>query len=251
MSGFLVKIAENQKEVKAAQRLRFKVFNVEMKRGLSSSYESGLDIDEYDEVCDHILIIDKKKNEAIGTYRLLLRLRLKGEKRFYSEGEFDLRNIRKLKGEILEMGRSCVHKDYRRNSIVALLWSEIIKYIKEHRVEYIIGCPSLYTDELLEINKIYTLMKKSYFAPEELRVWPRAARALKGIRDNIEIGREEKNIFLKIPSLVRSYIKVGAYVCGEPARDDEFHTVDFFMLLEVAKISSMYLRRFGLKEVSL
>lgn len=249
MPDFEIKFAANPKEVQAAQRLRFEIFNVEMKKGLASSYASGLDQDEYDPLCDHLLIIDKKKNLTIGTYRLLLRSRLGSQGSFYSESEFDISNIKKLKGEILEMGRSCVHKDYRRNAIVSLLWGGIVEYMKKHGVGYIIGCPSLYIMNTGELSGIYTLMKESYFSPKEFRVFPKNGKAVAHLRDCADIKGEEKKIFLKLPALIRSYLKVGAFVCGEPAVDHEFGSVDFFMLLDVKNASGPYLKRFRIQDM--
>ena len=243
MSDFLVKLAQNPKEIESAQRLRFEVFNLEMKKGLKSSFEKGLDSDEYDPLCDHILIIDKKSDQVIGTYRFLLRSRLGPKGRFYSENEFDLRNIKKLDGEFLEMGRSCVHKDYRRNSIVHLLWAGIIDYVNKNGVAYIMGCPSVYTMDLVELSKIYTLMKKDHFAPERLRVFPKEKGLIESLNDQADINGDEKKILLKLPSLMRSYLKTGAFVCGGPALDREFGTVDFFMLLDIANISDDYLKK--------
>ena len=248
MSDYLVKLAQNQKEIESAQRLRFEVFNIDMKKGLESSFKTGLDCDEYDSLCDHILIIDKTKNRTIGTYRLLLRSRLGEEGRFYCEQEFDIENIKKLKGEILEMGRSCVHKDYRSNSILHLLWAGIIEYFKKNGVRYVIGCPSLYTLDPAEISEIFTLIKRKYLAPEIFRVSPKEGKAVVPLNDQaMALEGKENRILLKLPSLVRSYFKVGALVCGEPAVDREFGTVDLLMLLEVAHMSASYLRRFRIK----
>jgi putative hemolysin len=248
MGPFQVKLAENSSEVAAAQRLRFEVFNIEMKKGLASSYVTGLDCDAFDPLCDHILIIDTKTNQTIGTYRLLLGSRLGPSGRFYSENEFDLMNIKKLKGEIMEMGRSCVHKDYRRNAIVYLLWNKIIEYLRYHQVCYIIGCPSVYETDPEHISRIYTLMKEKYFAPQAFRVYPKKGLGLPELKDHVDIAGQEKKIFLQLPSLLRSYLKTGAFVCGEPSLDGEFGTVDFFMCLEVKNISKGYLSRLRVGE---
>jgi putative hemolysin len=249
MSDFLIKIAKDSKEVEDAQRLRYEVFNLELKKGLASGNKSGLDHDEYDPFCDHVLIVDKNKNLTVGTYRLLLRSHLGGSGRFYSENEFDLRNIRKLEGEILEMGRSCVHKDYRSNAILFLLWQRILSYVEDHRVRYIIGCPSFMTMDPAEVSRAYTLLKKSYLAPEEFRVAPEGKRRVPGLNDHVSLDGREKKIFFRLPMLIRSYLKIGAWVCGEPACDPDFGCVDFFMLLEVARISDAYLRRFRVPHV--
>ena len=116
-NNFSVKMAENDTEVKAVQRLRFEVFNVEMNEGLDSSWETGLDQDQYDEHADHLLVIDKSIDKVVGTYRMLKKSVANSNGGFYSEGEFDLTNLKRLPAEILEMGRSCVHKEDRKSVV--------------------------------------------------------------------------------------------------------------------------------------
>ncbi|MDD5574103.1 MAG: GNAT family N-acetyltransferase, partial [Candidatus Omnitrophica bacterium] len=207
---------------------------------------AGLDRDEFDDLCDHILIFDKTKKTVIGTYRLLLGRRLGAGGKFYAENEFDLSNLGGLKDGILEMGRSCVHKSYRRNAIVMLLWAGIIDYVQHHDVKYIIGCPSVYSTDPADISAITALLKHDYFAPPSLRVTPLPSKAYQSLDRHCRIDGREKEIMLKVPSLVRSYLKFGAFVCGDPVADEEFGTVDFFMLLDVGKISSAYLKRLRL-----
>ncbi|HQP91748.1 MAG TPA: GNAT family N-acyltransferase [Candidatus Omnitrophota bacterium] len=250
MSDFLVKLAENRGDIESAQRLRYEVFNLELKCGKTSD-SKGLDVDSFDEICDHVLIIDKKSGRTIGTYRLLLRSKLGSKGSFYSEGEFDLGNIRSIKGEILEMGRSCVHKDFRSSSILLLLWQRILSYVEDHHVNYIIGVPSVYSKESMEINPVYSLMKKSYYSNDRFRVYPLKECRVPGLDGSFSLDGQEKKVFLKLPSLIRSYIKIGALVCGEPALDHVFGTADFFMLLEVEKMADSYLRRFRVHNVPL
>jgi len=248
MSDFEIKLASSKEEIESAQRLRFEVFNLEMKKGLEASYVRGLDCDAFDDICDHILIIDKAQKSVIGTYRLLLGRRLGPSGKFYAENEFDLSNLKGIKDDILEMGRSCVHKDYRRNAIVMLLWAGIIDYVRRHRVKYITGCPSVYTTDAADVSAIFALLKRDHLAPPALRVRPVAAKAFGRLDRHCSIEGREKEVLLKIPSLVRSYLKFGAFVCGEPVLDDEFGTVDFFMLLEMDKISSAYVDRMRLRK---
>jgi putative hemolysin len=246
MSDFEIRIASLPSEIESAQRLRFEVFNLEMKKGLQASYASGLDRDAFDDICDHMLIIDKTKQAVIGTYRLLLGRRLGPGGTFYSQNEFDLSRLESLKDGILEMGRSCVHKNYRRNAIVMLLWAGIIDYVRHHDVRYIIGCPSVYSVDPADISAITALFKRDYPAPPSLRVHPLAHKVYRSIDRHAAIDGREKEILLKVPSLMRSYLKFGAFVCGDPVTDEEFGTVDFFMLLDMEKISSTYLKRMSL-----
>lgn len=246
MNSFLIRIAEKKDDLLAAQRLRFDVFNREMGKGLASSVSSGLDCDEYDALCDHLLVVDAGNGIVVGTYRLLLRSRLKKGIGFYSEREFDLGRLLRLKGEILELGRSCVHRDYRNNRILRLLWGGILRYVSDHRVHYMIGCPSLYTRDIRELSAVYALMRRDYWSPSRFRVFPHPENRCNGLDAGVSVDGNEKRIFLKLPSLLRSYLKVGARVCGAPAVDEEFGTVDLFILLDTRRISAAYLRRLGL-----
>lgn len=246
MKDFIVKLAQNKEEIDLAKRLRFQVFNLELQKGLETSYSLGLDQDEYDDICDHIIIIDQKNHEVVGTYRLLLGERLKEGGRFYSESEFDLENLKKTRRVFLELGRSCVHKDYRKGTVVALLWHAILEYVKANKVEYIIGCSSVYTTDIIEVSKIYRLLKTKHGVKEDFFVKPRQEYAIKGLQSDIDICGQEKEILLKVPALVRSYLKLGAVVCCEPVLDQKFGTVDFFMMLKISEISKIFLKRFGL-----
>ncbi len=246
MDDFLVKFAQSREEVDSAKRLRFKVFNIELQKGLEQSYASGLDEDEYDAICDHIIIIDRKKEEVVGTYRLLLGKKLKNGGSFYSENEFDLSKIKSNAGDFLELGRSCVHKDYRQGAVVILLWRAILEYVKANDVKYIIGCSSVYTTDLLEISKIYRLLKIKHGAKDAFLVKPRQGREIFGLKIDIDIIGQEKDILSRIPALVRSYLKLGAVVCSDPILDYEFGTVDFFMMLKISEINAVFLKRLGL-----
>ena len=247
MNDFEIKLASSKKDVEAAQRLRFEVFNLEMKKGLASSFDQGLDRDEFDDVCDHILILDKATHKIIGTYRLLLGRKLGSRGRFYAESEFDLSNLRFLRNDILEIGRSCVHKDFRRNAIVMLLWSGILEYVRVNKASYITGCPSVYSHDPSEISSIFALLKRDYYSSDAWRVYPVAGKAFGPLDRACQTDGRQRQIMLKIPSLVRSYLKFGARVCGEPVRDETFGSVDFFMMLEMKKISSAHLDRMGVE----
>ncbi len=250
MKHFNIKLAENADEVRSAQRLRYRVFVEEMGCRLSAAHDEGLDVDPFDALCDHIIIVDQRTNETIGTYRLLRRSRLGPQDRFYAEGEFDIASIRALPGEILELGRSCVHRDYRRQTILNRLLAQIAAYIKEHRVTYLFGCPSVYTTEPAQVSRFYDLLIRKYGAPPAYRVTPLKGHEVPGLAPGTLKRGEEKEVLLKLPALIRSYLKIGVRVCGPPALDKEFGTVDFFVLLDAAEMSWGYLQRLGIKEVA-
>lgn len=241
--NFLVKVAETRDEVEAALRLRFEVFNIEMKEGLDSSWETGMDQDHYDDHADHLIVIDKNSNRVVGTYRLLIKSRAIGNGGFYSEGEFDLRNLKKLPDEVLEMGRSCVHKDYRSNGVINLLWAGIAKYLKLSNAKYMFGCGSLHTHDVTEVSQIYSYLKSKYYADEKFRVYPVEKCLVPGLRDDMPVD-DSREITRKIPPLIKGYFRTGALICGEPALDAEFGTTDLLILLPTDQITKRYQEHF-------
>ncbi|MGE5279932.1 MAG: GNAT family N-acetyltransferase [Deltaproteobacteria bacterium] len=249
MGHFEIKLAANDEEVRSAQRLRYQVFVEEMGCRVPAAGRENLDADPFDPLCDHIIIVDKSSGLTIGTYRLLRRSRLRPRGRFYAESEFDISAIRALPGELLELGRSCVHKDYRRQAVLNRLWARIAAYIQAHRVTHLFGCSSVYTQDPGEVSRFHGFLMRRYAADPACRVTPTRRCAVPGLTSCRLLPDEEKKTALKLPAMLRSYLKLGARVCGPPALDREFGTVDFFMLLGVAEISRTYLRRLGLEGV--
>jgi putative hemolysin len=236
---FQVKIAETKEEKTASQRLRFEVFNVEMNEGLSSSWETGLDQDKYDEHADLLIVIDQNCRKVVGTYRMLTKTVANLNGGFYSEEEFDLTNLKNLPLEILEMGRSCVHKDYRSNGVINLLWAGIARYLEQCGAKYMFGCGSLHTHNVDEISAIYSYLKAKYYSDEKYRVFPLEKCIVPGLRDDVPLDGT-RGIMKKIPPLLKGYFRTGALICGEPALDAEFGTTDFFILLPTENITKRY-----------
>lgn len=244
MPDLETKITTDISEIRQAQRLRFQIFNLEMNKGLSASYERGLDSDDFDPFCDHLIVRDRESQEVVGTYRLLLGSRAKENIGFYSEREFNLDNIKYLDGELLELGRSCARKDFRDKALIPLMWEAIAQYVKEHQVRYLFGCGSLYTTDVNEVSECFSLFKQKYYAPETFRVNPLPSCRFDGQVHNGTV-KDEQAAFLKLPSLIKGYLRLGAVVCGPPALDREFGTTDFLVLLDIQKLSSDYLGRLG------
>lgn len=245
MSDFEIKITRDPGEIHEAQKLRFEVFNLEMKKGLEESYQRGLDVDRFDSICDHLIVRERNQRRVVGTYRLLLGSEARKHSGFYSEQEFNLENIKKLDGELLELGRSCAHKDYRDRALIHLMWQTIAEYVKNHQVHYLFGCASFPTTNPGEVGQSIALIKEKYYAPEKFRVEPVPGMRLTDLREDVEIADREE-LFFRLPSLIKGYLRVGALLCGPPALDLEFGTTDLFLLLDVNRASDEYLRRFGL-----
>jgi L-ornithine Nalpha-acyltransferase len=248
MGEFEVKIATEQSEIEEAQRLRFQVFNLELNKGLQASYQRGLDVDEFDPYCDHLIVRDLKSGDVVGTYRLLRGAQARRHIGFYSEKEFNLSRIKELDGELMELGRSCARKDFRDRALIPLMWEAIAEQVRLHQVRYLFGCGSLYTTAADEVSAIFSLLRKNYYAPEPFRVHPAEQCRVTGITENSTIS-DEQALFQKLPSLIKGYLRIGALVCGPPALDKEFGTADFFLLLDFGSLKEEYLKRLGLADV--
>ncbi|HWO42562.1 MAG TPA: GNAT family N-acyltransferase [Candidatus Eisenbacteria bacterium] len=240
--AFEIKITTDPAEVREAQKLRFEVFNLELNKGLKASYETGLDADEFDPYCEHLIVRDRSSGEVIGTYRLLHGARARAHIGFYSEREFNLENIKRLDGELLELGRTCARKDFRERALIPLMWEAIGQYIRERGIRFLFGCGSLYTTEVQEVAEVFSMLKRSHYAEEAYRVDPLPHCRFEGLEEDAAIA-DAPSVFVKLPSLIKGYLRVGAVVCGPPALDREFGTADFFLLLDFNTLGSDYLRR--------
>lgn len=169
-----VKRATTLPELDAAMELRFAVFNLELQEGLRASYERGYDTDAYDAYCDHLIVKDVALDQVVGTYRLLRHSRAARNIGFYSENEFDLSNLKRLLGELLELGRSCIAHTHRSLATINLLWSAIAQYAAAHGVSHMFGCASLHVAAVDQVQAIYSYLRQRHFAPEKYRVrWRR------------------------------------------------------------------------------
>lgn len=245
MFDFEVKIVYNQEEIRQALKLRYEVFKLELAKQKEHFGLDAVETDIYDKFCDHLIVIDKTVNKVVGTYRLLLGSKVDKELGFYSEKFFDLRNIKKLakKHQILELGRSCIHRDYRCRPVINLLWSGIAKYIKDYDVRYLFGSVRLWSNEPVQVSKTFKFIKERFYASPELRVYPKEKNKFKGLKRNIEI-KDSKEIFRHLPPLVKGYIRAGVKVCGLPAINPDLGSVVIFILLDIEKIPPSYKKHF-------
>jgi putative hemolysin len=230
-----VGLASGQDEVREAQRLRWQIFGEEMGARLDSP-EPGLDIDLYDRWCEHLIVRDTETGEVIGTYRIMSPEAAEKLGNFYSDQEFDLTRLGHLRNRMVEVGRSCVHPDYRNGGTIALLWSGLAGYMKERGYDYLMGCASIsMQDGGHNAAGVWHAVRRQHLAPIEWRVFPRCPLPLEALRT------EAAPI---VPPLVKGYLRVGAYVCGEPAWDPDFNTADLLIMLPMLKVSQLYARHF-------
>lgn len=234
-----VKLASNLTEIDAAMRLRFEVFNLELQEGLVSSYKRGYDTDAYDAYCDHLIVKDLAGGKVVGTYRLLRGAEARRHIGFYSENEFDLSNLKRQRGEMLELGRSCIAATHRSFATLNLLWGAIVKYALEHNVARLFGCASLHISEASEVQQVYSYLRANHFAPEKYRVHPVESCRMMISEEACE-NVDSRTALRKLSPILKGYLRAGAMICGAPAYDVEFGTADVLVVLEMEKMAKRY-----------
>ena len=235
--SFLIKTVDNGRELARALKLRYAIFHHELLERKTHRY--SVDTDKFDFMCDHLVIIDRKADRYIGTYRLNLS---SFSRAFYSSQEFDITRILKLPGVKLELGRACVDREYRSGIVIALLWRGLAEYIRLTGARYLFGCSSIMTTDLTETCIVHKYLRDTCYADESLRVHPTEKYRMPGIEDCDRIvaaGEHPEGAAKKlIPSLLDFYIKAGAKICGEPALDRDFKCVDFFTVLDMEHLTA-------------
>lgn len=239
-----LKLAENYEELKNAQKLRQFVFFEEPKGATNPS--GKIDEDEFDKVCEHFIVYDEtdmNNPKVVGTYRLLRRNETKNPAKFYTESEFDITKLKNSDYNLLELGRSCIHPNYRDGKVIQLLWRGIGIFIAFHRLDYLFGCASFPgIDAKLHEQSISYLMH-FHKAPDEI-----CPKARKEISANIEIipldKIDKKHAMMKLPSLLKGYIRAGCMI-GEGAIIDKFcETIDVCTIMDTSKIAKRYSEHF-------
>ena len=243
MFDFEIKIAKTTEEKSGALRLRFDVFKNPGDSAPKSVSAKESETDAYDRFCDHLIVVDKTKNLVVGTYRLLLDSRVNPKIGFYSEKMFDIANIKALGQGILELSRSCVHKDYREGIVINLLWSGIAKYIKDNNVKYLFGSVRLNTTEPKQVSNFFSFVKNKYYSGDALRVYPHKEYAFKKLSLDAPLDNY-KETFRSLPPLVKGYLRLGVKFCGPPAWNPDFGSVVFFILFDTEHAPDTYKRHF-------
>ncbi len=229
-----VSLARCAADIEEAQRLRYKVFAEEM--GASIQSDNGLDVDYYDEFCRHLIVRDQDSGKVVGCYRLLTAEYARAANGWYSANEFDLSRIKHLLPHTVELGRACVHRDYRYGSTVMLLWSGLIRFMQAENLEYMIGCGSVgMADGGHFAASLYKQLAEKYLCPPEYRVFPHLPLPLHALRDDVDA---------ECPALIKGYLRAGAYICGEPAWDAEFNCADMLIMMPMSRISDRYMKHF-------
>ncbi len=225
---YRVRLGQDGNDRIAACRLRFNVFNIEMGEGLSSSYSTGLDRDRFDLVCDHLIVDDQEDGQVVGTYRMQSGLTAAAAYGYYSAQEFEFAPYECIRGQVLELGRASIDRQHRSSEVLTLLWRGIAQYARHHGLRYLIGCSSLTSKDPLAGWSLYRQLTSQLVSFEYITV-PTAAFAL-------PCHEGEPPAPVKVPRLLRTYLGVGAKICGPPAWDRCFGTIDFLTLLDLEQV---------------
>ena len=236
---FTVSWARHQDEVRAAQRLRYQVFAVEMGANLPVTL-AGHDIDLFDDYCEHLLVRSEASGEVIGTYRVLTPTQAKRAGGTYSDTEFDLTRLRALRERMVELGRSCVHADHRTGGVILALWGALAEFMARNQLDTMIGCASIPmqvggTTSGQAAASIWRQVKQTHLAPIDYHVTPRLPLPIDKLDDSLDI---------EPPALIRGYLRLGAKVLGAPAWDPDFNSADLPMMMRIADLPQRYLKHF-------
>ncbi len=241
-AGLVVTWARHDDEVRLAQRLRHQVFAGEMGARLKPLPGSppGHDIDVYDAFCEHLLVraldIEGRPGAVVGTYRALTPDAARRAGGLYSDGEFDLTRLRSLRPRMVELGRSCVHPQWRSGGVILALWGALAQFMAANRLDTMIGCASVsMRDGGHFAASLWRRLAARYTAPPEWAVRPRLALPVDDLRSDLVVDA---------PPLIKGYLRCGARILGAPAWDPDFNTADLPMMLRFSDLEARYRKHF-------
>ena len=238
-SSLSVTWAKHVDEVRQAQRLRYKVFVGEMGARLDTKLP-GHDVDLFDNYCEHLLVRDQLTHEVVGTYRLLTPAQAARVGSTYSDLEFDLTRLRSLRDRMVELGRSCVHPDYRTGGVIMALWGALAEFMVRNKLDTMIGCASIPMLHNGVVSgdvaaSIWQQLRQTHLAPIEHHVRPRLP---------LPVERLDGSLLVEPPALIKGYQRLGAKVLGAPAWDPDFNTADLPMLMRINDLPPRYRKHF-------
>ena len=227
-SHFRAGMAESLEDLIDCQRLRYLVFNCELGEGLDSSARIGLDRDRYDFICDHLMVRNISTGQLVGTYRMQSGFRAKGNLGYYSEQFFDFTPYEGIREQVLELGRACVHTEFRNSAVLHMLWKGIARYAMSCGARYLLGCSSVTSQDENEGIALYEQLREKYLIEPPFRTKPRPKFTCRATNASTPAPAT--------PRLFRAYLDVSARLCSLPAIDREFKTIDFLTLIDLQRI---------------
>ena len=243
-SGRLATVwARHLDEVRAAQRLRYSIFACEMGARLETPANAACpehDIDMFDDYCEHLLVRDMATGQVVGTYRVLTPVQAKRIGTTYTDTEFDLTRLRSMRSRMVELGRSCVHRDYRQGGVIMALGGALFEFMARNHFETMIGCASIPMSHHGEPTgdaaaSIWTRLRKTDLAPIEHQVFARTP---------LPVERFDARLDVQPPALIKGYLRLGAKVLGPPAWDPAFNSADLPIMARIEDLPSRYRKHF-------
>jgi putative hemolysin len=233
--SLIVDFATSATEIQAAKRLRYDVFAREMGAHLHTPYPN-LDHDHFDDHCYHLLVRESVTNQVVGYTRVLTDHGANQAGGFYSQTEFDLTPILAMPGCFAEIGRTCIHTDYRSGATITTLWTGLAAFIAEFKIDYLIGCASIPLGKGgNEARAIFADLSQRYMAAEPLRTKPLIPLPR---QDTVAPGEYH------LPPLLKAYLRLGAKICGDPYLDMDFNVADLFIIVSTHELTRRYARHF-------
>ncbi|HLX68132.1 MAG TPA: GNAT family N-acyltransferase [Verrucomicrobiae bacterium] len=233
---YSTRLARTDADIRAAQALRFEIFNLELHEGLASSHATGLDADPFDSVCDHLLVEHLPTGQIVGTYRLQTGLNARANLGYYCAQEFAFGVFEPLRSRIIELGRACVHRQHRNLVVLGMLWKGIADYAKAQGGRYLMGCSSITSQDAAVGASAYADLCRKHLAQPEWRTTPLPAY-------DCSLGQLAGES-VSIPKLLRAYLTMGAKICGPPALDRQFKTIDFLTMLDLDSLHPLARQKF-------
>lgn len=238
-SHFELRLAATTADLRAAQRLRYDVFVSELGGdGAMVDHDARLEVDRFDPHFDHLLLLDRRRPEAdrvIGVYRLMRETGAAAAGQFYSEGEYDLGRLRGSGRRLLELGRSCVHRDYRGGTAMMHLWAGLADYIADHDIEVMFGVASFHGLDPVALAGPLSLLHHRHLAPDALRPVARA-EGFQPMDLIAESDLDRPAAIRAIPALIKAYLRLGGFVGQGAYVDRAFNCIDVCLVMDVALI---------------
>jgi putative hemolysin len=230
-------VTDDPRWVEEVQRLRWIVFSAEYGRQFSAA-TPGLDSDQYDKFCQHIVTLDEESGTVVGTYRILDYEGARAAGGRFAEQHFDLSGLATIEpSSLAELGRSCVHPDHQNGTVISSLWAELYRYTAQCGFRWLGGCLSIpLVDDGKQAASTWDIVSQKYLSPSEYRVRP----LIPWLENKVEVPERR----MPIPRLLRGYFRAGAWVCGPPAHDVSFPCVDLFVLIDRNRIDARYRQRY-------
>lgn len=242
-----VRLAKNADEIRASQALRYKVFYEEY--GATPNEEmrkEKRDIDDYDKITDHLVVLDKdlpEDSQIIGTYRLLRRAVAEKHGQFYTSAEYDIQPLLDHEKDLLELGRSCVLPPYRSRPVLQKLWQGIAHYVADHNIGLMFGCASLHGTDIDQLSEQLAYLHHYHRAEDHL-----CPKAIESRYVDMNLHAKEdldaKAVFVSLPPLIKGYIRLGASIGDGAVIDLQFNTTDVCIVMPTAQVTAKYVKHY-------